>query len=134
MDMFILTKEFTFDASHQLPYYEGKCARLHGHRWRLVVYLAGDHIQEEGSQTGMLIDFTEVKRRVQPLLEAHLDHRHLNDLDENPTCERLARLCYYRLQTCLPSLIAVRLYETPTSSVIFTPLESLELSRILALS
>lgn len=132
--MFILTKEFAFDASHQLPYYEGKCARLHGHRWRLVVYLAGDRLQEMGPQAGMLIDFNEVKRRVQPLLDTHLDHHHLNNFHENPTCEQLARQCFHLLKECLPNLMAVRLFETPTSSVLYSPIESSEILSILALS
>lgn len=38
--MFVL-KEFEFDAAHYLPEYNGKCERLHGHTYKLVVKVEG---------------------------------------------------------------------------------------------
>lgn len=41
----IVLKEFEFDAAHYLPEYNGKCERLHGHTYKLVVKVQGtpDH-------------------------------------------------------------------------------------------
>jgi 6-pyruvoyltetrahydropterin/6-carboxytetrahydropterin synthase len=50
-------KEVSFDASHRLLHYEGKCRNLHGHRWRVEVWLAG----EIDSRTGILVDFNVIR-------------------------------------------------------------------------
>ena len=34
-----VTKEITFDVAHMLSYYEGRCANLHGHTYKLQVTL-----------------------------------------------------------------------------------------------
>ena len=48
-----VVKEFTFDAAHYLPGYNGKCNRPHGHTYRLQVGIEG----EPDHSTGMVIDF-----------------------------------------------------------------------------
>jgi 6-pyruvoyltetrahydropterin/6-carboxytetrahydropterin synthase len=65
-------KEFTFEASHQIDGHFGKCARLHGHSWKLFVGCEGaiDPI------TGVVIDYYHVKEAVQPIID-DLDHHHL---------------------------------------------------------
>ena len=50
-------KEVYFDASHRLLHYEGKCKNLHGHRWRVEVWLAG----EIDIRTGILVDFNVIR-------------------------------------------------------------------------
>ena len=50
-------KEVSFDASHRLLHYEGKCRNLHGHRWRVEVWLAG----EIDERTGILVDFNVIR-------------------------------------------------------------------------
>lgn len=56
--MFVL-KEFEFDAAHYLPEYNGKCERLHGHTYKLVVKVEGTPDKE-----GMVIDFIRLKNIV----------------------------------------------------------------------
>ncbi len=68
----IVSKEFTFEASHQILGHPGKCARLHGHSWRLVVYVKGDI----NPSTHMVLDYFDLKGVVQPLID-RLDHHHL---------------------------------------------------------
>lgn len=67
-----LSKEFRFEASHQLSNHKGKCGRLHGHSWVLTVFVEGE-IEEV---TGMVLDYYEIKQAVQPLID-RLDHTHL---------------------------------------------------------
>ena len=36
-----VTRSFTFEAAHQLPWHPGKCRELHGHGYRLEVTVEG---------------------------------------------------------------------------------------------
>lgn len=121
--MWILSKDFTFEASHQLPHHDGKCARLHGHSWRGTVYVEGDKLVESGSKQDMVMDFKEIKDYLNPLIEGYLDHHHLNSTTqlENPTSERVAQWVYERLEDGgLKGLIAVCIQETCTSRCFYT--------------
>ena len=55
--MYGLKTESSFDASHFLTDYHGKCENLHGHRWRVVAYLEVEHLQKEGTCKDMVVDF-----------------------------------------------------------------------------
>jgi len=114
-----LEKKFRFEAAHFLPFYDGKCRRLHGHSWRGAVILRGRALKERGPEKGMLADFGRIKLSLDPLVEDFLDHRLLNDFLENPTCEELARWLYDRLVGDIPWLDAVRIEETCTSACTF---------------
>jgi len=82
-------KVFTLEAAHHLPNVPPghKCARLHGHSFRVELKVEG----EPGEQTGWIMDFGDVKAAFQPIYD-RLDHHYLNDIPglENPTSERLA--------------------------------------------
>lgn len=124
--MFVLTKSFRFEASHQLPQHGGKCARLHGHSWQGKVYCQGKTLQTEGPETGMLLDYGRIKAILQPLVENHLDHWHLNESTglANPSSEELARWIYERLKPDLPQLAAIEIQETCTSTCLYWPSEN----------
>jgi 6-pyruvoyltetrahydropterin/6-carboxytetrahydropterin synthase len=111
MDIF---KVFTLEAAHQLPNVPPghKCARLHGHSFRVEIHLRG----ELGDQTGWVMDFSDVKTAFQPLYD-QLDHHYLNDIEdlENPTSERLSIWRWDRLKPVLPLLSEVVVHETCTS-------------------
>ena len=124
--MFELTKEFRFEASHVLPFHSGKCARLHGHSWKMSVTFMGQSLKTAGSETGMLMDFGLVKKYVQPIVDEVLDHRHLNDSTglASPTSEELARWLFRAIRRVLPSellavLWSVRVEETCTSAATY---------------
>jgi 6-pyruvoyltetrahydropterin/6-carboxytetrahydropterin synthase len=107
-------REFRFEAAHRLPNVpQGhKCARLHGHSFRVAVHVDGP----VGEDSGWVIDFADIKQAFKPIHEA-LDHRYLNDIDglENPTSEVLARWIWARLQPALPGLARIVVRETCTS-------------------
>lgn len=119
--MYTLRKRFTFEAAHRLPKHDGKCARLHGHSWGLVVEVRGPEVQASGPKAGMLLDFGEIKAAVQPLLDGVLDHYYLNETTglEDPTSEQLAAWVYLRLQGKVPGLYAVEVEETCTCAARF---------------
>lgn len=104
-----LVHEFRFEAAHRLPNVpEGhKCARLHGHSFRVEIAIVG----EVDPKTGWLIDFARLHELWQPLHEI-LDHHYLNDLLENPTSEVLAKFIWDRMKPSLPELEQVSLWET----------------------
>ncbi len=111
-------KEFVIEAAHRLPNVpEGhKCARLHGHSWRITLHVAGP----VGADTGWILDFADIKRAFDPLYE-QLDHRYLNEIEglENPTSEVLARWIWERLSPTLPGLSQIAINETCTSGCIY---------------
>jgi len=125
MDHWTLEKEFKFEASHQLPHHDGKCARLHGHSWKGKLYVEGEKLHPGGAKQGMLIDYADISAAIEGIVEGYLDHRHLNDsLDmESPTSELIAQWIYKMVVPILPQLAAVRIEETCTSACVFRPME-----------
>ncbi|MFE2583263.1 6-carboxytetrahydropterin synthase QueD [Streptomyces sp. NPDC059378] len=107
-------REFTFEAAHRLPRVpEGhKCARLHGHSYKVTVHVEAPVDTEQG----WVMDFGDIKAAFKPI-DAQLDHYYLNDIDglDNPTSENLARWIWDRMITELPQLSAITVRETCTS-------------------
>lgn len=85
-----------FAAAHRLENFNGKCESLHGHNWKVEVFLGGKDL----NGTGLLMDFGVVKARTKEVLE-EIDHKYLNELaafqDRNPSSENLAFYLYERL-------------------------------------
>lgn len=116
MDIF---KVFTVEAAHRLPHVpEGhKCARLHGHSFRIELHLSGPI----DPQAGWVMDFADVKAAFKPIYE-RLDHHYLNDISglENPTSEQLAKWIWDQAKPLLPLLSAIVVHETCTSGCRYT--------------
>ena len=107
-----VTRTFTFEAAHQLPWHDGKCRNLHGHSYRLEVTVSGPI----GPQ-GIVVDFAEIKRVVErDVIEAY-DHRYLNDLLDNPTAELIAAEIWKTVEAADLPVTRIRLWETPDSYV-----------------
>lgn len=99
--------ERKFSAAHRLPNYDGKCSRLHGHTWKVEVAIEG----EPDVETGMLMDFVEIKNIIDDL-----DHQYLNDFINNPTVENIAKYILDHLARCQPrSDFKIRVWETEDS-------------------
>ena len=128
------------DAAHQLPFHKGKCHHLHGHRWKIEVAIRGypKTAPETDPDTGMVMDFGDIKLKLDYLLPDHLSlntiggaqrhglavpdrasmWRHAMD---NPTCEHFVQVLYKELldglhdelQRCAGELVYVRVWETP---------------------
>jgi 6-pyruvoyltetrahydropterin/6-carboxytetrahydropterin synthase len=111
-------KEFTFESAHRLPNVPAghKCARLHGHSYRVEVHVRG----EVDATLGWVVDFATLKDAFEPLRQ-RLDHYYLNEIDglDNPTSENLARWIWQRLKPALPLLSKVVVRETCTSGCVY---------------
>lgn len=107
-------QSFTFEAAHRLPAVapEHKCSRLHGHSYRVEVWLEGP----VNPVTGWIVDFAEIELAFAPLRE-QLDHQCLNKVPglENPTSENLAVWILRRLAPSLRALDRIVVQETRDS-------------------
>jgi 6-pyruvoyltetrahydropterin/6-carboxytetrahydropterin synthase len=113
-----LIREYRFEAAHRLPNVPPghKCARLHGHSFRVELSLEG----AVDPRTGWFIDYGQVDEIFEPL-RSRLDHFYLNEVEglENPTSEELARWIWDRSRPLLPSLAAVIVHETCDARCIY---------------
>lgn len=107
-------KVFHIESAHRLPNVPAghKCARVHGHSFRIELHVGGS----PGAESGWIVDFADIKTAFAPLFDA-LDHRYLNEVEglENPTSEHIAMWIWDRLLPRLPGLAEVVVHETCTS-------------------
>ena len=110
MKLTLYTETF-IDSAHQLRGYNGPCCNIHGHIWKLGIWIKGT--EDQLDRVGILYDFTRIK-------EIHnlLDHKFINDIPPfnkvNPTAENLVMFIYNTLKNKSPELLfKVRVYETP---------------------
>ena len=116
--MYELMVRANFAAAHQLGEIGGSCEQLHGHTWKVEVFLQG----EELDKNGILVDFREVKSMVKKQID-ELDHHYLNEVLKgmNPTTENLAKYLSEKLQESICSkgtrLGRVRVWESDDACV-----------------
>lgn len=106
-------KRFTFAAAHLLPGYEGDCRNLHGHEWMLDVSVK----KRVNKKTGMVVDFSVLKKVVNEFIITPFDHSYLNDYFVNPTAENML-ICFWELlmfDAHVKGLEELVLWETATS-------------------
>jgi 6-pyruvoyltetrahydropterin/6-carboxytetrahydropterin synthase len=112
-------KEFKFEAAHRLEHLpEGhKCRRLHGHSYRLRVYVRG----EIDAKTGWVMDFADIKKVVGPVVE-RLDHAYLNEIEGMgiSTSEGICVWLWAQLKPHLGGLSKIELWETATSGAVYS--------------
>lgn len=114
----ILIKQFEFDAAHNLINYKGKCERLHGHTYKLVVKLEGTRDHED-----MLFDFVELKHLVNDQILVQFDHHYINEFIEQPTAENIAVYIWDKLEPLVRrdnvSLYQIEVWETKDSGIVY---------------
>ncbi|MDG2213413.1 MAG: 6-carboxytetrahydropterin synthase QueD [Verrucomicrobiota bacterium] len=113
-----LKKSFQFEAAHSLPHLpaEHKCARLHGHSFKIELTVEG-HVDKK---LGWLIDYGDLSEAFRPTWEK-LDHHHLNEIEglENPTSENIARWTWDEIKPKIPLLTTIEIAETCNASCIY---------------
>lgn len=90
---------------------------MHGHSYRLDVAVRGP-LREDGAAQGMVVDFDDIKRIVRERVVDVLDHRTLNEFDDNPTVERMVLWAWKRLDGALDGLDELVLWETGDSCAV----------------
>lgn len=113
-----------FDAAHYLRDYRGKCERLHGHRFEVVVTLKAAGLNE----IGIAYDFTELKKHLGTVL-GRFDHACLNEIQPfdriNPSSENIAATIYKELAPALEgepvAIASVEVWESPESWASYSP-------------
>ena len=103
--MYTISVQTHYDAAHLLRDYEGKCARLHGHRYVVEVAL---QVREVGSM-GMAYDFGDLKEHLKELADS-FDHQNLNEIppftEIESTAENQARFFFDEMKKRLPRELA----------------------------
>ena len=100
-------KNVYFDASHRLLHYKGKCANLHGHRWKVEVWVRGSADKE----TGIVADYNLIRETVEqydhqvilnqddPMVRCLSEFQQVVTTKGDPTSELLAEVIKNRINT-----------------------------------
>ena len=117
--------ELEFSAAHFLSHYRGKCENLHGHNYKVRLWVQGAELDEGG----MLADFSLLKEALKHAV-GPLDHSNLNDMavfKNDPSAERIARYIFEKASEKLPELgvdssllYAVDVFESSRSMARYT--------------
>ena len=128
--MYIVKTEDSFDSAHFLARYNGKCRNIHGHRWRVVIEIAGENLDD-----GMVVDFTDIKAALKALTD-NLDHSLVMEkdtlkpqtyeclvdegfrimiMDFRPTAENFAKYIFDEIKNKGFNIRAAEVYETPNN-------------------
>ena len=119
MSFYEVMIERHFSSAHQLRGYKGKCENLHGHNYKIEVFVRG----EEVNNIGLLVDFGDVKTATDEVVK-YLDHRNINelppfDIELNTSAENIARFILEYIGSRINEkgieVYKVRCFETPTS-------------------
>lgn len=120
-----VTKRSTFEASHLLTNYDGKCSRLHGHSYKLEVTFVGmintlscELCGDTDPHIAMVYDFSDLKKAIKEVSEKY-DHSFLNDFFTVPTAEVMCVQIFEDLKNLIGhsdvEVYSVKLWETEDS-------------------
>jgi len=120
--MFELMIETQFASAHQLRGYKGACEKLHGHNWKVQIFVLAERLNE----IDIALDFHELKKLAEEVIMP-LDHGFLNDIfpftEKNPSSENIAKWIYDSLRKKLDNddvnLSAVTVWESETASATY---------------
>lgn len=128
INVFTVSRQFTFCYGHRLLHHTGKCAHLHGHNGTVTINLQNSQLNSQG----MVADFTDIKNSIGEWIENTLDHRTILEehdpladvlrkhgepvlvLPSEPTAENLAKLIYEQAEQFGLPVCAVSFRETET--------------------
>jgi 6-pyruvoyltetrahydropterin/6-carboxytetrahydropterin synthase len=128
------TKIKTFCCAHYLNNYDGACANMHGHNYKVEVTVERKVLNKQD----MVIDFKDLSPIIEDVI-VEWDHKTMNEIEAfNPTAENMAQAIAKRVQSRLDKEIMmdndglystekvtkVRLWETDTSYVEVFPWEN----------
>jgi 6-pyruvoyltetrahydropterin/6-carboxytetrahydropterin synthase len=120
--MFELMIETNFASAHQLRGYKGECEKLHGHNWKVQVYVLADRLND----IDIALDFRDFKKMTEEVVSP-LDHSYLNDIfpftEKNPSSENIAKWIFDSLKKKINDdyihLSGVTVWESETASATY---------------
>lgn len=123
--MYTIRTEESFAAAHYIKEYHGKCENLHGHNYKVRIYVSGQAL----GKGGMLLDFGIMKKILKEALE-ELDHKNLNEIpyfaEKEPSAEIIAEFIFNKTDKRLREysnacfLSRVDVFETDKNLAIYT--------------
>ena len=137
--MYILKSEATFDSSHFLSGYDGKCSNLHGHTWKILAEIYSEKLVSEGQCRGMVVDFGDFKKVLKSVADS-FDHTliyekntlraetisalkaekfSLTEVDFRPTAENFAHNFFDMLSEKNFKVKRVTVWETPVNCAVY---------------
>ena len=142
-----IVKIVQWDMGHRVLHHKSVCKGIHGHRYKAEICVEGELIDKPGvSEEGMVIDFADIKRTAQKLIQEELDHAFMVwDKDEElleffkhskghkpvivsftPTAENVAEYIFEQLKDKFLDvyktglhLQSIKLWETPSSYALY---------------
>jgi len=139
---YTLETEMTFDAAHRLSDYQGKCKRIHGHTYRVIVEVSANNLNKWGA----VIDFGDLKKIMNDHIDTVYDHKLILFIDDplnkeiskampmdwiywmntNTTAENIAKEIYDEIQIVLKTVTKsnvvvdkITVYETPKNAATY---------------
>ncbi len=120
--MYDLMIETRFSSAHQLRGYKGKCEVLHGHNWKVQVFVSAEKLNE----IDIAMDFHDIKAQTEEVV-GQLDHGFLNDIfpftEINPSSENIAKWIFDSLKKKIDDgnvqLSAVTVWESDNASATY---------------
>ena len=142
--MYILKTEHSFDSAHFLSGYDGKCANIHGHRWKVEVDVQSETLVKGGQLDGMVIDFGDLKKDVKDMVDFYdhvliiqrgsmriatlncikQDGFNVIEVDFRPTAENFAIFFFNIMKDKGYNVKRTTVYETPTNSAAYEESEA----------
>lgn len=138
-----IVKVIQWDMGHRVLNHRSVCKGLHGHRYKAEICVEGAIVKEEGaSESGMVIDFADIKKISTSYIQEKLDHAFMVwDQDQElldffaksndqkpvivpftPTAENVAVFIFNKLENKFTDVFktglhlhSIKLWETPTS-------------------
>ena len=120
--MYELMVETKFASAHQLRGYKGKCEAMHGHNWKVQVFVSAEKLNE----IDIAIDFHDIKKYAEEIV-GQLDHGFLNEIfpftEINPSSENIAKWIYDSMKKKIENehiqISAVTVWESDTASATY---------------
>lgn len=117
-----------FDSAHRLPNHKGKCASLHGHRYKAEIVCSAavlDHV-------GVVIDFHEIKHRIGTWIDKHWDHGVILQQTDVELIAHLRKDQHQKLYVlpCAPSVENLAWYLLRKSRELLTDIEHVDVVKV----
>ncbi|HIF22304.1 MAG TPA: 6-carboxytetrahydropterin synthase [Gemmatimonadetes bacterium] len=136
---YTISAQAHYDAAHFLNNYEGKCSRLHGHRYVVEAALQATELDDSGIAFDFL-DYlamnsldTDIAKKALRGIADELDHENLNELPQfrgvETSAENQAKYFFEEMSRRLPTqmaagLLYARIWESPTQWAQYGPADA----------